>query len=119
MYYGILADGVMVVHFGFVLFVVLGGLLVSRWRWLLWLHLAAAVWGVFIEWMGGTCPLTPLENRLHTLSGEAGYTGDFIGRYLLTMLYPEGLTRREQITLGVLVLLINGIIYSRIWTRER
>jgi hypothetical protein len=119
MYYRILADCVVIVHFGFVLFVVLGGLLVSRWRWLLWLHLPTTVWGVFIEWMGGTCPLTPLENRLRTLSGETSYTGDFISHYLLAMLYPEGLTRRGQITLGVMVLLINGIIYSRMWTRER
>ena len=119
MYYGILADGVMIVHFGFVLFVVLGGLLVSRWRWLVWVNLPAALWGVCIEWMGGTSPFTPLENRLRTLSGKTGYTGDCLGHYLLTMLYPAGLTRYGQITLGVMVLLINGLIYSRLWTRER
>jgi hypothetical protein len=35
------------------------------------------------------------------------------------MLYPESLTRSEQITLGMMVLLISGIVYSRLWTRER
>jgi len=119
MYYWILADCIVIVHVGFVLFVVLGGLLVLRWRPLLWLHLPAAVWGVFIECVGWTCPLTPLENWLRTLSGETGYTGDFIAHYLLAVLYPEGLTRSRQITLGLVVLLINGIVYSRVWTRER
>jgi len=37
----------------------------------------------------------------------------------LAVLYPEGLTRSRQITLGLVVLLINGIVYSRVWTRER
>jgi len=118
MYYRILADGVVIVHFGFVLFVALGRLLVLRWRPLLRLHLPAALWGVFVELMGWTCPLTPLENWLRTLSGEGGYTGDFITHYLLALLYPEGRTRSGQITLGLVVLLINVIVYARALRRE-
>lgn len=119
MHYTILADCVVIVHVVFVLFVAFGGFLGLRWRSLLWTHVPAAAWGIFIECTGGTCPLTPLENWLRALSGKAGYTEDFIAHYLLAMLYPEGLTRSKQITLGMIVLLINGIVYARLWTRER
>ncbi|OYY81068.1 MAG: hypothetical protein B7Y33_02475, partial [Hydrogenophilales bacterium 16-62-9] len=58
----ILADAVVVVHLLFVAFVVAGGFLLARWPRLAWLHLPAAAWGAFIEFSGGICPLTPLEN---------------------------------------------------------
>ena len=46
--------------------------------------------GVFVEFSGWICPLTPLENRLRTRAGETGYAGDFIAEYFSTILYPEG-----------------------------
>ena len=46
--YGVLADVVLAAHFLFVLFVVLGGLLVLRWPRLAWVHLPAAAWGAAI-----------------------------------------------------------------------
>ncbi|HVS04348.1 MAG TPA: DUF2784 domain-containing protein, partial [Thermoanaerobaculia bacterium] len=73
-----LADATVVLHFLFVVFVVLGGLLVLRWPRLAWVHLPVAAWGVLIEWVGWICPLTPLENRLRALGGEAGYAGGFV-----------------------------------------
>jgi hypothetical protein len=84
--YGALADLVVALHFGFVLFVVLGGLLVLRWRWVGLVHLPAAVWGAWIEFSGRICPLTPLENEYRRLGGEAGYTGGFIEHYILPVL---------------------------------
>lgn len=45
MLYSLAADILLVVHFLFIGFVVLGGLLVFKWRWLVFLHLPAAVWG--------------------------------------------------------------------------
>ena len=119
MIYRVLADLVVVFHAAFVLFVVLGGLLVLRWRWIMWVHLPAAAWGALIEFAGWICPLTPLENALRRRGGEAGYSGDFIERYILPVLYPEGLTREHQIILGMLVLVINGIIYWRVFRRQR
>lgn len=109
--YGLLADVVLVVHLGFVLFVVLGGLLVLRWRGLAWLHVPAAAWGALIEFAGGVCPLTPLEQRFRRLGGEAGYSGEFIDHYVRAVLYPEGLTRSMQFALGAIVLLVNAAIY--------
>ncbi len=117
MAYRILADFVVVVHFGFVLFVVLGGLLALRWRSIIKLHLPAAAWGVLIEFAGWTCPLTPLENWLRKMGTEAGYRGSFVEHYLLSILYPESLTRNLQIALGLVALTINLAIYWRVLSR--
>lgn len=117
--YGFLADAVVLVHFGFVLFVVLGGFLVLRWRWLAWLHLPAAAWGALIEFAGWICPLTPLELWLRRTGGEAGYSGGFIEHYLLPVLYPAALTREVQIALGLGVLAVNLIAYALVWQRKR
>jgi len=115
--YGLLADLVLLVHLVFVLFVVLGGLLVLRWPRMAWLHLPAALWGAGIEFAGGICPLTPLENRLRHLGGEAGYSGGFIDHYVTALIYPHGLTRGVQLALGVLVVLVTVILYRRAWRR--
>ena len=120
MLFRLLADALVVFHALFVAFVVLGGLLVLRWRRLAWLHVPAFVWGALIEFTGWICPLTPLEKLLRARAGQAGYSGGFVEHYILHALYPQGLTPRIQLILGVLVLLINGIIYSVVWrTRQR
>jgi hypothetical protein len=113
------ADLVVVLHLAFVAYVALGGVLVRRWPWTVWLHLPAAIWGIGIEWIGGICPLTPLENWLRERGGEAGYPGGFIEHYLLPVLYPSGLTRRLQVTLGLLVLVGNVAIYWSVVRRRR
>jgi hypothetical protein len=113
--YAVLADVVLGLHFAFVLFVALGAFLVWRWPRVAWAHVPAAVWGALIEFSGGICPLTPLENALRLKAGEAGYTGDFIGRYVLALMYPEGLTRTAQVVLGSIVVIANVAIYVWVW----
>jgi Protein of Unknown function (DUF2784) len=113
-----LANAVSVVHLAFVLFVVLGGLLVLKWLRLAWLHVPAAVWGVLIEYAGWICPLTPLENSLRARGGEAGYSGGFIEHYVQPVLYPAGLTRGTQIVLGSLALLVNLTAYGVVIARR-
>jgi hypothetical protein len=116
-----LADLVLVVHLAFVLFVVLGGMLVLRWPSIGWLHLPAAIWGVLIEYTGWICPLTPLENSFRMRGGEAGYSGGFIEHYIQPLLYPAALTRSTQIALGSIVLILNlaayGVAISRMRSR--
>ena len=114
-----LADAVLVAHFLFVVFVALGGLLVLRWRRAAWFHIPAAAWGVAIEFLGWICPLTPLENALRARAGEAPYHGDFIARYLMPLIYPEGLTREAQITLGIAALVFNVAVYTLALKRVR
>jgi hypothetical protein len=112
MIYRLLADVVVVVHGLFVAFVILGAFLALRWRWLVWLHVPAAIWGVLIEYAGWICPLTPLENCLRARAGETAYSGDFIQHYLLDALYPHGLTRGSQYVLGSIALIVNVVGYA-------
>jgi len=112
------ADFVLVVHLGFILFVVFGGWFVLRRPWIAWLHLPAALWGAVIEFTGWVCPLTPLENRLRAASGSAGYDGSFIEHYLIPLIYPTAMNRGLQIALGLGVILINSAFYGLLIRRR-
>lgn len=116
MLYSLLADAVLLLHFAFILFVVLGGLLLHRFPRMIWAHVPAVAWGVLIEFAGWICPLTPLENHLRRLGGAAGYSGSFVEHYLLPMIYPDSLTRETQWILGLGVVVANAIIYA-FWLR--
>ena len=113
------ADAVLLLHLGFILFVLLGGVLAVRWRWAPLLHLPAVAWGVYIELSGGLCPLTPLENRLRIAAGDAGYAGGFIEHYLLALIYPAGLTQDVQYVLAAIVVGVNALAYGGGWRRRR
>lgn len=119
MTYGALAELAVALHFAFVAFVLFGGLLVLWRRWVMWLHLPAAAWGVWIEFSGWICPLTPLEKSLRQRGGLEGYAGGFVEHYILPVLYPHGLTRTVQLVLGLIVLALNGWIYWIVFRRSR
>ncbi len=112
------ADAVLLLHLAFVLFVVLGGLLVLRFHRLALAHVPAFLWGAWIEVSGGTCPLTPLENLLRRSAGEAGYESGFIAHYLYPLIYPPGLTRGAQLWLAAAVLVLNGLLYGWLLLRR-
>jgi hypothetical protein len=117
MIYRALADLVLIAHFAFVLFVMLGGLLVLHRRRLVWLHVPAFLWGVLVQLANWTCPLTPLENWCRRMGGEAGYTGGFVEYYLSAVLYPEQVTYTMRFALGLLLMLLNVIVYSYVLLR--
>jgi len=113
------ADAVLVGHLAFIAFVMLGALAVWRWRWVTWLHVPALAWAAFVEASGRVCPLTPLENALRMGAGDKGYASDFVEHYLLAIVYPSGLTREIQWLLAALVLIVNALLYGRLWLRAR
>jgi hypothetical protein len=118
--YRLAADALTVAHFAFILFVCLGGLLALRRPRIAWLHVPAALWGVFVEFSGRICPLTPLEWRLRELAGEAGHRGSFVEHYLIPLIYPPGLAAPTQWALGSFVLMLNCAVYGmacRRWQR--
>ena len=122
MFYSLMADAVVIFHLMFIVFVMLGALLVLHRRAWLWLHLPAVAWGMAVEFLHLYCPLTPLENNLRMKAGSAGYEGDFVGHYLIPLIYPAGLTPAIQIGLGAIVVAINLIAYAlviRHWQRRR
>ncbi|WP_457808620.1 DUF2784 domain-containing protein [Kushneria sp. EE4] len=122
MIYRLAADAVLIVHLAFILWVILGALMVLWRPKLAWLHLPALAWAVALELNGWRCPLTPLENLLRRYAGQAGFEGGFIEHYLLGVIYPAGLTPTIQLWLGLGALLINLPPYvwlARRWWQRR
>ena len=117
MLYHIAADVVVAFHLAFVVFVPFGALLALKWHWIPWVHLPAAAWGLFIELTGRGCPLTDLENALRANAGESGYAGGFIEHYLVTIIYPAGLTGGDQFVLLLAVIATNSLTYG--WLHVR
>ena len=119
MIYRVLADLVVVAHLLFIVFALLGGLLLL-WRrvWLI-IHLPAAIWVSLISVKGWICPLTPLENFLRVKAGAGGYGGGFVEHYIIALIYPVGLTPQLQLILGVVALLVNIGIYGLVFYYRR
>ena len=102
MFYRLLADFVLLIHFAFIAFVVFGQLsivagLMLRWHWVrnFWfraVHLAAIGIVVLQSWLGLTCPLTIWEKQLKAAAGEVVYTGDFIAHWMHEIIFYRGPT---------------------------
>jgi|TARA_Y100001949_G_scaffold175242_1_gene184594 hypothetical protein len=113
------ADAVLLLHLAFIIFVLLGGLLVAWKRGFLLLHLPAIAWGLFVELSGRPCPLTHWENLLRRLAGTAGYDAGFIEHYLLPLIYPAWLSVPVQYLLAAIVMVVNALIYGGLVWRRR
>jgi hypothetical protein len=57
-------------------------------------------------------PADAAGNWLRARAGGATYASSFTEHYLLPVLYPAALTREIQWGLGVLVILVNVVIYA-------
>jgi hypothetical protein len=95
--YSLLADTMLVIHFAFVVFVVLGFILIllglpARWSWVhnrkfRIAHLAAIGFVVVQAWFSQLCPLTLWENELRSRAGQSGYSETFIEHWLHKVLF--------------------------------
>jgi hypothetical protein len=119
MSYRIAADIIMLLHMLFTLFVMFGSLLALYKRWIVWLHIPVVLWGVAIAVIGWICPLTPLENAIRIAAGQEGYSGGFVEHYLITIIYPDGLTRRGQLILAGLIIVVNILLYGFVLRKKR
>jgi hypothetical protein len=122
MIFRLLADAVVLLHVAYILFVVLGALLVRHRPVVAWPHLAAVAWGVYVAATARVCPLTPLEIVLRARAGQVGYHGGFVEHYLLPALYPTGLTPGILLAEAAFVVVVNLALYAwvwRVWRRER
>ena len=117
--YRLLSDFVVLLHMAFIVFAVLGGILNIWCRKVLWIHLPAFLWGAWIEFTGGICPLTYLENWLLVKSGLGGYHGDFIANYIIPVVYPVNLTREIQMALAAIVIVVNVLVYGYVFMKTR
>ncbi|MBT8446820.1 MAG: DUF2784 domain-containing protein [Gammaproteobacteria bacterium] len=120
------ADALLLVHALFVVFVVIGLLLIllggaRRWRWVRnpWFraaHLAAIAFVVLQAWLGRICPLTLWENALHARAGDAVYTGSFIARHVEALLYYDAPPWVFTVTYSVFGVLVAAAWW---WVRPR
>jgi len=121
--YRLLADAVLLLHFGFILFVIFGGFLCFRWPKLVWAHIPAALWGGVIALVGWICPLTFIENHFRVKGAGEGYSSSFIDQYLLPVIYPERLIGDFPawgfVAIGFFILAFNGLVYRRLWERRK
>ncbi len=99
----LLGDVVVVIHFAFVVFVVAGGLLALTWLRVLWVHVPAVIYSIWIITFSITCPLTPLERDLREWGGSDRYDESFIERYVEGVLYPGDMLRPAQAVAAVVV----------------
>lgn len=116
--YRVLADIVVVIHFGFVVFVVVGGLLALRWRWVLWAHVPSVIYSIWIISFSITCPLTPFERNLRERAGQERYSESFIERYVEGVLYPGDMLRQAQ-AVGAAIVVISWVLLVRQFRRRR
>jgi len=112
MLFRLLADIVVIIHGLFIIYALLGSLWYFYRRYLIWLHIPAAIWIGIVEINHWICPLTPLENYLRFRGNEAGYKGGFVEHYILPVIYPVDLTPEFQVILGGLAFSLNALLYT-------
>ena len=113
--YELFANLTLIIHFTFILFVIFGGLLFFIFSKIIYIHLPALLWGIYIELTNSVCPLTYLENWFLYKGELTTYSNSFINYYLFPIIYPEGLNNEIQIYLGMLLVVINILIYGLIY----
>jgi uncharacterized membrane protein YoaK (UPF0700 family) len=119
--YRALTEAAIIVHLAFIAFVIAGGLLTRRYKWLIPFHLGALAWAVYAELSPGVvCPLTAVENYFALRAGIAEYRGDFVAHYLVPVIYQERLPPKWQLVLTLFVILLNLAIYlSFVFVKKR
>ena len=110
--YELFVNLTLIIHFIFILFVIFGGLLFFIFSKIIYIHLPALFWGIYIELTNSICPLTYLENWFLYQGGLTTYSDDFINNYLIQIIYPEELNTNTQVYLGITLIVINILIYG-------
>lgn len=99
----VLTTLVLVLHFAYLAYVVVGGFLAWRWPRTIWLHLVAAGWGLAVIGIPLQCPLTWVEHWSRRRAGEVEPYPGFVDRYLEGVLYPERYTGLLQALAAVAI----------------
>ena len=113
--YEFLAKIVLLIHLLFIFFVVLGAFSYLISTKLLYLHLLALCWAVYIEFTSSICPLTYIENWLLIQDQASFYDDGFIENYILRIIYPEGINSNIQMILGFILITLNILFYTLVF----
>ncbi len=114
----VLAAAVLAIHLLYILWVMFGALFTRGRPVLAALHVLSMIWGVLIEVLPWTCPLTWAENWLEARAGVAPYSGGFLLHYLDAIVYPNIPPLVLEIA-AVVVFAINLAVYGRRLVRAR
>jgi hypothetical protein len=117
--YELAVDFALIVHFAFIIFVLFGALLFFVSTKIIYVHLPALFWGMYIELTHSICPLTYLENWFLQKTDLKTYSEGFIQNYLVSIVYPKNLTEDLQIYFAIAIVVINSIIYGFIIYKTR
>ena len=112
--YQLAANLTLIVHFAFIIFIVFGALLFFVSTKIIYIHVPALIWGIYIELTQSVCPLTYLENWFLQKVNLTTYSEGFIQKYLMYIIYPENLSEDLQTYLAIVLIVINMIIYGLI-----
>ena len=110
--YRILAGITAVIHFAFIVFVLVGGLLLYRWPGVAWLHLLCAIYAVLIMVVHWRCPLTDMEIWLRKKAGEKVNWTEFIQYYLFSRVGLRGSEWFVTVALVVVIVCVNWHPYQ-------
>ena len=115
--YELAADLTLIVHFAFIIFVVFGALLFFVSTKIIYVHVPALIWGIYIEITHSICPLTYLENWFLQKANLTTYSEGFIQNYLVPIVYPKNLTEDLQTYLAIVLIVVNMILYGSILSK--
>jgi hypothetical protein len=107
----LIARAVAAVHIAYVVFVLLGSLLVLISPRLMWVHLLAVAWAGLTLVFDLGCPLTPWEKRFWKLGGVEPYPEGFLQHHILRMRFDPAHERRNHALLGAFAIALNAVIY--------
>ena len=113
------ANLTLIIHLMFIIFVVLGAFLYLVSTKIIYIHLPALAWAIYLELSHSICPLTHLENWFLQKSNLPVYSESFIQRYIVPVIYPNKLTEDFQIFLGIVLMIVNLILYVFIFSRTK
>ena len=117
--YEFAADLTLIVHFAFIIFVVFGALLFFVSTKIIYVHVPALIWGIYIELTHSVCPLTYLENWFLQKANLTTYSEGFIQNYLVPIVYPKNLTDNLQIYFAIVLIVANMIMYGLIISKSK
>ena len=117
--YELAADLTLIVHFAFIIFVVFGALLFFVSTKIIYVHVPALIWGIYIELTHSVCPLTYLENWFLQKANLTTYSEGFIQNYLVPIVYPKNLTDNLQIYFAIVLIAANMIMYGLIISKSK
>jgi hypothetical protein len=116
--YDWLVNVILTVHFGYLVYVVMGGFLAWRWPKAFFAHLLAAMWGILIVLSWVDCPLTWAEHWARRQNGEAASNAGFMDRYVTGVLYPQEYLHESRVVVAAVVLL-SWVGALLLWRRRR